>query len=153
MSVNRYNSSTGTLTTLANGQRMWIGTQTAYDSAEAAGTLPNNCLIAITDDGAGTEQYSTEETSTGKVWIDDKPIYRKVFTFSSVTLSANTWATLSSVDLSTAETLINVTGLSAAGCAFNCHITMKNSSGYLQILSPQTWTVATIIAEYTKTTD
>ena len=51
MSLNKYDASTGTLTTLANGQRIWLGTKAAHDAAEAAGTLPNNCLIAITDDG------------------------------------------------------------------------------------------------------
>lgn len=51
MSLNKYDPLTGTLTTLANGQRIWLGTKAAHDAAEAAGTLPTNCLIAITDDG------------------------------------------------------------------------------------------------------
>lgn len=51
MSLNKYDAATGTLTTLANGQRIWLGTKAAHDAAEAAGTLPTNCLIAITDDG------------------------------------------------------------------------------------------------------
>ena len=51
MSLNKYDPNTGTLTTLANGQRIWLGTKAAHDAAVAAGTLPTNCLIAITDDG------------------------------------------------------------------------------------------------------
>ncbi len=51
MSLNKYDPLTGTLTTLANGQRIWLGTKAAHDAAAAAGTLPTNCLIAITDDG------------------------------------------------------------------------------------------------------
>lgn len=51
MSLNKYDATTGTLTTLANGQRIWLGTKAAHDAAAAAGTLPTNCLIAITDDG------------------------------------------------------------------------------------------------------
>lgn len=31
-----------------------------------------------------TEDYSTSETNTGKKWIDDKPIYRKVLNLGSV---------------------------------------------------------------------
>ena len=50
MSVNKYNDQTGELITLANGSRTWIGTKAAHDAAKQAGTLPNNCLVAITDD-------------------------------------------------------------------------------------------------------
>lgn len=40
-----------------------------------------------------TDQYSTEETKTNKVWIDGKPIYRKVisgFTYGAENISVNT---------------------------------------------------------------
>lgn len=50
MSINAYNSQTGTSTVLANGQRLWMGTQSAHDAAVQAGTMPNNCLVSITDD-------------------------------------------------------------------------------------------------------
>ena len=50
MSVNRYDASTGELTNIASGQRTWVGTQEAYKTAKQAGTLPNNAIIAITDD-------------------------------------------------------------------------------------------------------
>lgn len=80
MSTNYVNKDTGELVTLANGTRMWIGTQSAHDLAVQQGTMPNNCMVCITDDAAGEEawQYSTNETRTGKTWIDGKPIYRKV---------------------------------------------------------------------------
>jgi hypothetical protein len=51
MSLNKYDASTGELVTLANGQRIWVGTKAAHDAAVAAGTMPNNCLVALTDDG------------------------------------------------------------------------------------------------------
>lgn len=63
MSVNRYNASTGELTSLATGSRTWVGTREAYDQAKQAGTLPNNCLIAITDD--------EDDTFTDQVTKDD----------------------------------------------------------------------------------
>jgi len=50
MSVNKVNKDTGELVTLANGTRMWIGTQSAHDAAVSAGTMPNNCMVCITDD-------------------------------------------------------------------------------------------------------
>lgn len=65
MSVNRYNASTGELTSLATGSRTWIGTREAYDQAKQAGTLPNNCLIAITDDehSRNSEKISIDNTT------------------------------------------------------------------------------------------
>lgn len=82
MSTNFVNKDTGELVTLANGTRMWVGTKSAHDLAVQQGTMPNNCMVCITDDAAGEEawQYSTEETRTGSTWIDGKPIYRKVIT-------------------------------------------------------------------------
>ncbi len=48
MSVNLNNN--GTLVTLANGTRTWVGTKAAHDAAVQAGTMPNNCIVCITDD-------------------------------------------------------------------------------------------------------
>ena len=79
MSVNKYDASTGELTNIASGQRTWVGTQEAYKAAKQAGTLPNNAIIAITDDEVDHNHYSTDETETGMYWINGKPIYRKVF--------------------------------------------------------------------------
>ncbi len=39
------------------------------------------------ESGSSNEIYSTEEVRTNKVWIDGKPIYRKVFEFTN--LNAN----------------------------------------------------------------
>ena len=50
MSSNKVNKTTGELVTLANGMRCWIGTKAAHDAAVQAGTMPNNCLVAIVDD-------------------------------------------------------------------------------------------------------
>ena len=48
----------GNLILTAGGTRTWIVTQEAHDRAVSAGTAPNNCLVAITDD------YPTEEQPT-----------------------------------------------------------------------------------------
>lgn len=50
MSVNKYNADTGELVTLANGSRIWCGTKAAKAAAIAAGTMPNNCMVCVTDD-------------------------------------------------------------------------------------------------------
>lgn len=106
MSVNRYDASTGELVTLASGTRTWIGTKAAYEAARSAGTLPNNCLIAITDDEVDHNHYSTEETETGMYWIDGKPIYRRAYTFTTPSTIATT-RTQYRFDLDFSHTLID----------------------------------------------
>lgn len=46
-----YNNNNGTLTTLASGARVWIGTKAAFNTAK--NSIPNNTAIYITDDGDG----------------------------------------------------------------------------------------------------
>ena len=43
----------------------------------------------------GNPNYSTDETFTGQYWIDGKPIYRKVVTGLSFSLSNNSFTTIS----------------------------------------------------------
>lgn len=79
MSVNKVNND-GTLTTLASGQRVWIGSKTAHQSLVNSGKMPNNVLVINTDAYTnGGENYSTEEQKIG-TWIDGKPLYRNVIT-------------------------------------------------------------------------
>lgn len=54
--------------------------------------MVNELPDASTDDETGgttSEIYSTEETNTGRTWIDGKPIYRKVFTTTLPTITNN----------------------------------------------------------------
>lgn len=64
----------------AGGQRMWVGTQSAYETARANNEISANSLVAITDDGNDNEymRYSFDEKKCG-FWIDGKPIYKKTF--------------------------------------------------------------------------
>jgi len=89
MSVNIYDKDAGTLTALASSQRTWIGTKSSYDAAKTAGTLPNNAIIAITDDEQDHNHYSTDEVETGMYWIDGKPIYKKVLTITGSALKTD----------------------------------------------------------------
>lgn len=50
MSVNLRDKDTGELVTLASGARYWIGTKAAHEAAISAGTMPNNCMVCLTDD-------------------------------------------------------------------------------------------------------
>lgn len=80
MSVNKYDSTNDSLVTLAGGQRLWVGTKSAHDAAVAAGTMPNNCCVAIIDDypAEATDDFSLDEVRTNRKWIDGKWIYKKV---------------------------------------------------------------------------
>lgn len=62
MSVNKYDSTSGTLTSIAAGSRTWIGTRAAYDAEKQAGTLPTNCIIVITDDEVDMDTVPTENS-------------------------------------------------------------------------------------------
>ena len=71
-----------------------------------------------------TDTYSTTETLTNKVWIDGKPIYRKVYTFttSEPSLSA----------ITNAETITDVRGylMTTSGTPYNClPLVWHNTSG------------------------
>lgn len=69
---------------LAGGAtRTWVGTEDAYNAEK--NNIPNNTMICITDDNMDVvpDVYSTTETKTNKIWIDGKPIYRKVVSLSA----------------------------------------------------------------------
>lgn len=168
MSTNLVNKDTGELVTLANGTRMWIGTKTAHDLAVQQGTMPNNCMVCITDDAAGEEawEYSTSETRTGKTWIDGKPIYRRVVelvapssgSYASTTTFTNTdivaiYGTYTRANEAAVypATFPTITNLSDAVTV------MVNTNRKIEIRKGSNWTgVSTthrIVVEYTKSTD
>ena len=109
MSVNRVNESTGELITLSSGVRCWIGTKAAHTIAVANHTIPNNVMVCITDDWKNKDDYSTEETDTGKHWIDGKPIYQKTFSVNLPSSGEFTPQALASLG-SDVETVINFEG-------------------------------------------
>jgi len=74
MSTNFVNKTTGELVTLANGTRMWIGTKSAHDNAVQQGTMPNNCMVCITDDYP--ESSAINPTPSGDTVITQNCSYR-----------------------------------------------------------------------------
>lgn len=169
MSVNKVSKDTGELVTLANGTRMWIGTKSAHDLAVQQGTMPNNCMVCITDDAAGEEawEYSTSETNTGKKWIDGKPIYRKVITMTTPSSGLYT----STDYVSNFDTIVSISGVFTSSqdaivrpLPFTNYSTMNDivcvtvdETGHAVIDAGSSWFGKTknqkIIIEYTKTTD
>lgn len=65
MSVNKYDSASGELVTLASGTRVWLGTKAAHEKAVSDGTMPNNCMVGLVDDYEDTEvqEFTIESDS------------------------------------------------------------------------------------------
>lgn len=74
MSSNIINKQDGSLITIGGSIRLWTGTQSAHDIAESQGKLPNNCLIAITDDTANGQTPVVMNISNSDVNVDE-PFY------------------------------------------------------------------------------
>ena len=99
--------------------------------------------------------YSTSETKTNKVWIDGKPIYRKVIVLQTPALIGNSWTTVASASISglNISTITDLKTLSDNNICWTGTIS-KISNGNLQLynigVSGTDWYVKTLILEYTK---
>lgn len=114
-------------------------------------------------DGSGGEivdNYSTVETKTNKVWIDGKPIYRKVFDGLSINVTPSAW-TSTSIVLTDCETLIGVfvpamLDLNSTSSVTSNVVRTKMNKSTKTILVATMYdsvTLTTMCFEYTKTTD
>jgi hypothetical protein len=93
--------------------------------------------------------YSTTETVVG-TWIDNKPIYRKVYSING-TMAQNAWTTLLSI--SNVDTLTKgLMGGSSNNCVWNDAV-LRVVNNNLQYYCPLTHAYTWVIIEYTKTTD
>lgn len=71
-------------------KRSFIGTKAEWEALTVPERKTYN-IVNITDDETGTpEYYSTEEVKTNKVWIDGKPIYRRIIAITSPSTTAET---------------------------------------------------------------
>lgn len=98
--------------------------------------------------------YSTEEVKTNKVWIDGKPIYRKV---SNVLISnKSNWTSL--INIPNLDKLTNVYGFCKNVTvpryeSPNYYVQFLFENDYLKYMANGTSGSASIVTEYTKTTD
>lgn len=135
----------------------FTGTQAEWDALSVS-EKAQYTIVNITDDVNGTDSdyYSTTETKTNKVWIDGKPIYRKVVTGLSVSIPSDTWVSATSLsNFPNIETIISATGLANDNAMLlNFDEVQKNNNNLrVEISVGGTRTLHTIIVEYTKTTD
>lgn len=128
-------------------------------------TTANTSIVAAINELKGGEVYSTSEVKTNKVWIDGKPIYRKVFEKTNV----STGYIQHTHDISTLETLVKAEGILyyTSGYQYIPNVVADNITGYgagiLNITNAKfntllgtsipTTNKMYIILEYTKSTD
>lgn len=115
--------------------------------------------------------YSTSEIKTNKVWIDDKPIYRKVISVNSPA-SADVYTTIANMGSNVVDTLVSATSMILANYDANnqifynlnidesdanhyCLIAYNRGNGNIQAKVGTEFINKniTIVLEYTKTTD
>ena len=157
-------TSGGVYEAIANSASSFIGTQEEWENLSVAQKSQYE-IVYITDDEAAVERdiYSTTETKTNKVWIDGKPIYRKVINIGAL---PNTSSKDVNHNISNLDKIINYYGSAqTSGGSYLCLPYASTSSG----TTVQLWANSTIvrvitgtdrtdysgyiILEYTKTTD
>lgn len=147
---------------LAAERRVYNGTKAVWDTLSVAEKTQYGAT-AFTDDGdTGADIYSTSETLTNKVWIDDKPIYRKVYAVNSdVTLYEEHWLDSSygvpQADISSWDRIISgvYVGVNKANFPVNFYYISSHVFTNILCSNRQVSSVSGdyIVIEYTKTTD
>lgn len=108
-----------------------------------------------------TDNYSTEETFTGKYWIDGKKIYRKVFEF-EITVANQSLGNISNLNIDTVVTFKDISQGDPISSGYyknnvdNFYIAL-NKSHTLFVTGGSSYPAlpykTILILEYTKTTD
>lgn len=142
------------LVSLLPSQRIFTGTQAEWN---ALTTYEKKTYgqVNITDDDAGEnlDYYSTTETKTNKVWIDGKPIYRKVYngSYSQGIIFATNVSDL----VSASGWIGSTTGKTAFPFGSpSAYVSLSvDSTHNIVPYSNATYPESCIVFEYTKTTD
>ena len=120
-------------------------------------------LLQVGGEVYGEEVYSTSEVKTNKVWIDDKPIYRKVITGTTSSTNGSTWnyvnlntpnineiLPMTTIKYGPSENEINIGNVNDS-YGFQYRILYKNQLMYRQYGYKNI--PYTLLLVYTKTTD
>lgn len=156
MSVNVYKGSEGLINVGGGSSGAFVGTLQEWNDLPVADKAKyDGKEVIITDDYSDVNTldiYSTEEVKTNKVWIDDKPIYRKVVTNLRVTINEDTgWVNIHAE--SSVDSLVDIKPYTGTGIWYGSML-YKIESGYLKGYSTGLNTEITgYMIEYTKTTD
>ena len=137
-----------------------IGDVTLLDTTDKTSVV--NAINELKDG----EIYSTSEVKTNKVWIDNKPIYRKVINFGALSSSASTLSVSHNINY---DKIVNLYGICSDSNGTTMHIphvgttnmasgisiSLRSTSSSIQIYTSGNGSSynAYIIIEYTKKTD
>ena len=77
---------------------IFYGTEDEYEALSLAERKQYEYLANDNGEAGAKDVYSTTETKTNKVWIDGKPIYRKVFSVATHTFNSFLKLTIVNVD-------------------------------------------------------
>ena len=131
------------------------------DTYSTSSTSTYSCDY-INNNSGGSDVYSTTETLTNKIWIDNRPIYRKIIQATSPS-STNSWVKIS--EISNLDTIIDLHGWLLASNGRTLPIQFSEPSAEIAttlvgadiemkiILSNWQNASCYMVAEYTKTTD
>ena len=120
-------------------------------------------FVAFTDDdeAEGIDAYSTTEVKTNKVWIDGKPIYRKVINFGALPNTdikqvEHNISNIGQVTMITPVAFNGTTNYDMIPYSFgNSEVRCVVTTTQISIRTNSNWSGATavVVIEYTKTTD
>lgn len=149
---NTYKNLTGTNTSTTPDQDStnWEVAPLIVDEYSNSTTNAYNCDYV---NNAIKDVYSTNETLTNKVWIDGKPIYRKVIAIGSISANVQKTGATGIVNCEYAN-LISTTGIASNGANNNISnaFIYDNGTNY-SVIDNDAFTNVNMIIEYTKTTD
>lgn len=146
--------------------KVYVGSSSDFENLSLDEKVSYDEAHFTDDEGSGVDMYSTTETKTNKVWIDGKPIYRKVIPFFRNGSYVSGWTyvaanTYSNSEISSdIETIVKGLGLVVRADGW-MDTYASNASGWSFLPSSNrmfigyagTISKADVILEYTKTTD
>lgn len=147
---------------LLPARRVFNGTTTEWGQLTTEDKIKYGATAFTDDDDGSVEAYSTTETKTNKVWIDSKPIYRKVLV---VTGSSSGTGELTIGTIDNFAQLVNITTITNSNTGTNqevefyryrdsrLHISNGTATVIMDRLNSYNIDKVIMIVEYTKTTD
>lgn len=127
-----------------------FGTRAEFEAKKD--DLPVGTVFTTTDEFEEGEKdiYSTEEVKTNKVWVDGKPIYRRVVSFPSMDITPNDWNTINSLSIAGIDEIINARGKRSADNAIISVGVRSSGVSSIQVTASANFGISELILEYTK---
>lgn len=146
--ANRVSTAEGNITNLQTGKQDLLINESNIKSVNGQSLLGTGSINTYIP-------YSTTETTTGKTWIDGKPVYRLVYApGSNITLTENVWVTIGDFSSFDMEIIIDAHFIGNSTMPRTTYPVTRLDNGDIKAFSPvQIGDFYYMIIEYTKTTD